>query len=87
MGADTPANPDTAVDSNSAVNTGTKPKRVITTYLRDLVLEVGMRSQQTILDAQLKAGFPLIYCDREGNMLQKNPDGTIEIVKRKEDVR
>ncbi|MDR2573695.1 MAG: hypothetical protein LBC94_05035 [Desulfovibrio sp.] len=40
--------------------------------------------QPAILEEMLKSGIPLVFCDKDGNMSQKNPDGTIEILEKTE---
>ena len=47
------------------------------------LVESAMAGQAAVLDAQLKAGFPLKYVDDNGDYVQKNPDGTITLLERK----
>ena len=49
-------------------------------YILDRLCSDGIAGQAAILNEQLKAGFPLIYHDEQGNKVQKNPDGTITAI-------
>jgi hypothetical protein len=44
----------------------------------------GIAGQAAILASQLKAGVPLTYRDHVGNLVEEHPDGTITILKTKE---
>ena len=55
--------------------------------LCDGIVAIGMAGQASILEAQLKAGIPLSYHDAHGNLVQKNPDGSIRLLKQKKDVK
>jgi hypothetical protein len=46
--------------------------------LCDRLMRKAMEGQSEILDEMLNAGISLIYQDEQGNMMQKNPDGSIE---------
>ena len=45
--------------------------------LVDRLCADALAGQAAILEDQLKAGFPLVYQDAKGNLVQKNPDGTV----------
>jgi len=45
--------------------------------LLDRLCADALAGQAAILDAQLKRGIPLVSQDEKGNLIQKNPDGTI----------
>lgn len=48
----------------------------------DEILEKGLAGQAKILKEMLEAGVPLHYEDKDGNWVQENPDGTIDILER-----
>ena len=54
-------------------------------YLSDDLVARAKKGQAAILEATLKAGFPLTYRDKEGNLMQKNPDGTTALLERAEE--
>ena len=45
--------------------------------LADRLCAAAEAGQAAILEAQLKRGIPLVFQDDKGNLVQKNPDGTI----------
>jgi hypothetical protein len=49
--------------------------------LVDALVRLGKAGQAAILEDLLRAGVPLAFRDEEGNLAQKNPDGSIEILK------
>jgi hypothetical protein len=53
----------------------------------DWLCSSAMAGQAAILEDQLKAGIPLTYRDEHGNLVQKNPDGSITLLKLKEDIK
>lgn len=50
--------------------------------LTEAVLATCAEGQQKILNSMLKSGVPLNYRDEQGNLVQKNPNGTIEIIQK-----
>jgi len=52
-------------------------------YYADELLALGIAGQAAILEAELKAGVPLTYRDDKGDLVQKNPDGTITLLKKR----
>jgi lipid-binding SYLF domain-containing protein len=51
-------------------------------YLSDDLVARAKKGQAAILEATLKDGFPLTYRDKQGNLMQKNPDGTITLLEK-----
>ena len=52
--------------------------------LVDALIASGLAGQAAILEAQLKAGVPIVYQDGRGHLVEEHPDGTITILKTKE---
>ena len=50
--------------------------------LADELIARAKIEQPAILDDMLKSGIPLTFSDDEGNFMQKNPDGSIEVLQR-----
>ena len=48
----------------------------------DEIYEKGIAGQRKILEAQLAAGVPLHYKDKDGNWVEERPDGTIVILEK-----
>lgn len=48
----------------------------------DEICEKGIAGQRKILEAQLAAGVPLSYRDKDDNLVEERPDGTIVILKK-----
>lgn len=48
--------------------------------LTEALVAAGFKGQREQLEDILKAGVPLYYQDSKGNLVQENPDGTIEVV-------
>jgi len=48
----------------------------------DEIYEKGMAGQRKILDDMLASGVPLHYTDEQGNYVQENPDGSIDILRK-----
>jgi hypothetical protein len=61
------------------------PENSTQNWFGDEIYELAIKSQPAILEDMLKAGIPLVYCDAQGNLMQKNPDGTTEPLHREED--
>jgi hypothetical protein len=45
--------------------------------LLDRLCVDALAGQAAVLEEDLKMGVPLVYTDDSGNLVQKNPDGTI----------
>jgi hypothetical protein len=45
--------------------------------LLDRLCADALAGQAAVLEEDLKMGVPLVYTDNSGNLVQKNPDGTI----------
>lgn len=52
--------------------------------LCDDLLSRAKEGQPAILEDMLKAGIPLSFRDDDGNLMQKNPDGTIQPLQKNE---
>lgn len=50
--------------------------------LMESVLATGKIGQQEQLEKLRQSGISLYYNDKEGNLVQKNPNGTIEIIQK-----
>ena len=48
----------------------------------DEILAKGLAGQRKILEAQLAAGVSLSYRDKDGNLVEERPDGSIVILKK-----
>lgn len=46
--------------------------------LADIIIRNGIAGQHQILEEQLRNGVPLFYKNEAGQLIKKNPDGSIE---------
>jgi len=59
-----------------------KQQKIKKEYLVDRVFECARKGLKRHLEEQLDAGFPIEYKDENGDWVRKNPDRTIDIIRK-----